>query len=336
MDIKLPNITICPDQQIDAEGIKGLGYQNEELLIAGVVNNTLISWGSHIGLSFQELLNKSYTVGREDLTQILALKNMTSNLRYIPKFGFCAVISKYDVSKNLEFELNNWKGQSLVFLTDSDGASMFNMDYSSHIGDRILLEPFTVLTYKVDVNHVDEKNADTVDCGGQEYENVKQCADEGSEAYIKKYLDCYPPWMSDYNQCTSSITNNNSILTYMKTGFYDEFVRPMFYYQPTLVEEECNKCMIRTQSHVKLIGEDKIKYDYSVLTLIFDKKVKVLKTVYAYSFFDLMFDIGGNYTLKISLQNKEGFTSALNKINVNYKAKKKLYFFVPLSNSVKY
>ena len=53
MDIKLPHITICPDQQIDAEGIKGLGYQNEELLIAGVVNNTLISWGSHIVSHFK-------------------------------------------------------------------------------------------------------------------------------------------------------------------------------------------------------------------------------------------------------------------------------------------
>lgn len=301
MDIKLPHITFCPDQQIDAEGIKSLGYQNEELLTAGVVKDTVISWGSHLGLSFQELLNKSYTVGREDLTQILALKNMTSNLQYIPKFGYCAVISKYDVSKNVEFEINNLKGDSLVFLTDSDGASTFSLDYSSHVGDRILFEPSTVLTYKVDVNLVDEKTADTVDCGVPEYETVKQCADEGSKAHLNNYLDCYPPWMSDYNQCTSSITNNDSILTYMKNGFYYEFVRPLFFYQPTMAEEDCNKCMISTQSNVKLVGEDKIKYKNSVLTLIFDKKVKVLKTVYAYSIFDLMFDIGGNYLIVYSL-----------------------------------
>ena len=290
-------ITICPNNQYYWEKLNDLGYVDDEHLAAGILNETHVSWGAHLGLSFPDLLTELFGSVNEtaggDLNKFLQLKNTESKLEYIPKFGYCAVISHYDVSDNVVFAFDELNGTSLVFVTDSSGASEYNIDYSSQKGDRIVLKPSTIMTYKISIELVDERTTDTVDCNEYDFDTLQECSQIKSLEYIDEYLDCYPPWIFNQSQCKGLI-HNETMNEYLYYEFYDDIVKPLFRYLPTRFERECSRCIISTYSHVKLIGEDETDYLNSQLTLVFDKKVKTIKTVYAYSVFNLLIDIGGD------------------------------------------
>ena len=229
-------ITICPNTQYYWGKLNDLGYADDEHLAAGILNETHVSWGAHIGLSFPDLLTELFGSVNEaaggDLNKFLQLENTESKLKYIPKFGYCAVISHYDVSDNVVFAFDELNSTSLVFVTDSSGASEYNIDYTSQKGDRIVLKPSTIMTYKISIELVDERTTDTVDCIEYDFDTLQECSQIKSLEYIDEYLDCYPPWIFNQSHCKGLI-NNETVVEYLANEFEADFLKPLFYYIPT-------------------------------------------------------------------------------------------------------
>ena len=294
-EVDLPLITVCPIDQLNKEMLKELGYMVEESLMMGNTytkcdGNPCISWGAHLNLSFNQILEKVYTYPNLETQSRDLIPSPINNSVYLPGFGLCSEISDFDPVEKLIIVRNDPSQALRILITDRQYRSYVMPHISSHKGNNILVEPgkSSFITVDIEIRSTCKTEADT-----ETPLDFKKCVDDRIQKKISKELGCVPPWLSPNNQCNKTYTNGFGY------EFVEEYTTPLRNRDNILDEALCRKSCTRTKYIVH--ERESIKQSVEMIEISFNQNVLITETVYNYGLFQFVVDAGSSLGLWLGL-----------------------------------
>ena len=188
-----------------------------------------------------------------------------------------------------------------IFITDRTYRSSASLDFSSHNGNLLEVEP--IGAYEIFVKMKVVSSCKTVT---QEKLSFQECVNERLERDIGTHLGCLPPWMTDLNQCNSTYPSDllNGIPKYK-----ENYVFPHFHLKQTIVENKCKTACSTTNNFVSVrdikkditfIGAGMVKKSGRA-NIYFDEQVEVTEKTFNYGYYNFIIDVGSSIGLWFGL-----------------------------------
>ena len=305
----IPLITICPTNQTNVARLKELKYFKVEYLLEGATScnetNYCKSWGAHANLTFDELLTQAfnnekvsavtYGYSYDDIENV----DIEEKLVFIPKYGICKEISKFNMSQKLQVNYHN-PSEARVLITNRNYRSYFMPDITSHVGSKIFIKPKkeNYVSIKIQVkSYCNTKEEPMTE------DEFKACVDEKIQKDLKQHIVCVPPWLSETNQCKK--TYSKTFFGEFKAKFYQTYTEPISYLLNNIkFEDECRQSCKETTYIVNEGEAADLPYNYlnyGSTYLAFNQKVVVTEKVDNYSLFQYIIDVGSSLGLWLGL-----------------------------------
>ncbi len=190
-EVDLPLITICPLNQTNKAMLTKLGYQRVDTLFQGFTkcnNKPCLSWGAFLNMTFNETINEVFNPEFLNSHDIIATKTL------LPRFGICQEIAQFNPFETVKISnLHSFR----VFTTDKQYKTYFSLDYRSHIGSKIIVQPYKVSNFNVKIVISSScliRNNET-----RNYQFGSCIEDKIQDTVQGKKLDCIAPWLSENN-----------------------------------------------------------------------------------------------------------------------------------------
>jgi hypothetical protein len=252
--IEPPLIIVCPVDQFNITNLNLFGYAEDYEFFNGRVQNMndSLSWGHHVGKSYQAMMN--------ELSNVEAINILEELNSFIPTkrgifsyFGYClelepksldhlVMISNLSVSSNIE-----------VFITDRNTKHYLNMDMTSQIGNMMKMpaQESTLETFRVKIDLYDTtETADEDDCEPSTKYNYSQCVENKIKEDLLPKLNCIPPLLSPNNPCKVTLIDELT-MKYLE----ESYIYPLGTQTRNNAEKKCKKpCIqqVRLQSQVHM------------------------------------------------------------------------------------
>ena len=332
-DTKLPMITICARNQWNQTSLQNFGYFDNMEFLAGFggfeEDDYVFAWGAQHNLSYVQLLDGVLNIDTNNPYEVMKPEDkdyesepIVYETRFYPKFGLCADIQDYRLTKNgdvlLDIEVNmfqqffdnaydlyrnNFTAQ--IFLTDMQLRTKTSLHLQSHWGSSINIENGWDYQYVVKVEHLSifnpKKPANCREYVDEEYEGTVQ---EKLHDLFHPLIDCVPPWVSEKDQCTGVINATEEVTDkyWYNTEVYDTFesISDMIDYP---AQKRSTKPCTVTRSNVmknakKFTEKTLIS---SMIRFQFDNLVVQRTKMLAYGFSDFLIDLGSSLGLWFGL-----------------------------------
>ena len=309
-DDDIPLITICPTDQTNLTRLKELKYYKVEYFLNGATscNETSYcqSWGAHANLTFDQVLKQVFDNDKANkvgygysFSVIDDLVNIEDRLVFLPKYGICKEISKFNISRKLQVNYFN-PSEARVLITDRNYRSYFMPDITSHIGNKIFMKPKkeNYVSVKIQVkSYCNDDNEKPM-----KEDEFKTCVDHKIQNDLEQHIECVPPWLSNKNQCNKTYSNN--FFGKFKDKFYQTYTEPISYLLSNIkFEDECKQsCKEITYN----VNEGEVANlptftNYASTYIAFNHKVVVTEKVKNYSLFQYIIDVGSSLGLWLGL-----------------------------------
>ena len=127
------------------EMLTKLGYLNVDKIFQGQTKchgKPCLSWGAFFNMTFNETINEVFNPWFSISHDIIATKTL------LPRFGICQEIAQFDPKKPVKIiNLDDFR----VFITDKQYRTFFSLDYRSHVGNKIIVQPYKEHNFNVKV-----------------------------------------------------------------------------------------------------------------------------------------------------------------------------------------
>ena len=145
----LPDITVCLTNQTNYTRLYELGYQWKAYMHAGISNcsqGKCLSWGHHLNLTYQKLFQQVHNISIADSVafyeKYLTKEFSNTEIVFLPRYGHCKEMSRYELTNQCSIVINSRKqilNDVRIFLTDRTYRSHFSLDFSSHLGNNLVI-----------------------------------------------------------------------------------------------------------------------------------------------------------------------------------------------------
>ena len=294
-DVTPPLMHLCPLQQYSLTKLRHYGYTNENEMLEGkLMNETFRSWGSHLNMTFQQLVRNVTLFSPEYFIMDHKFDNLLEPVFY-PKYGYCYEVKNYNLSTMLSLpEQTPCKKNFSVLLTSRNTRTFYHGDSNSQFGDRVYIDTLDIYSYKVHIE-IYESAANT-NCNAAPDYSYEKCVDDLIRNDLKEKLGCIPPYLSSSDHCTIVSGIYNKSLAYFGT----EYANSYYINGENIAEKTCAKpCK---QQRVTLTLKDQTpqaENDGSFATFTFDPTVRVNKEIPSYNWFNFIVDIGKKLKLLV-------------------------------------
>ncbi len=222
---------------------------------------------------------------------------LTKEIIFFPKYDFCLKISNYNTTATYEVGINTSPDQDIrVFLTDRNFESFFSLDYTSHQGSPIIVTKGVSQRFEV---KIDVSSTCPIETEVVAKDNFEKCVDDRIQEIIGKPLGCVPPWMSPNNPCNWIYPDNfieNEI-----SNFEALYIDIIYGLKKTEIEKKCKKYCSSTTTTVQEGEKFETEHGNQEIQITFNNRVKVTDTVFNYSPFEFIIDVGSSVGLWLGL-----------------------------------
>ena len=289
-EIDLPLITICPLNQTNTEMLAKLGYQSGDKVFQGFTKcheKPCLSWGTFLNMTFNETVNKVFNPDFYPFTKGVATKKL------LPRYGLCQEITNFNPRTDLKItNLDTFR----IFITDKQYRTYFSLDYRSHTGSKVIVQPYKENNYIVKVVITSSCLISSDEIRNHEFGS---CIEDKVQATVQgKKLDCIAPWLSENNQCNKTFP----------VEFFKEIPKSWndYYFttrklQSTDLEDSCRKSCVTTTFNVEEIETFDTRTSNGRANLHFDPKVVVNEKMHNYNLFQFIIDVGSSLGLWLGL-----------------------------------
>ena len=255
--IEPPLILVCPADQFNISNFNLFGYKKDYEFYQGKVENMndSLSWGRHVGKSFEEMTEK--LINEEDINILEKLNVYISTKRVIfPYFGYCLELKLDSLDFSVIMSNLSVASNVQVFITDSNTKDYFNMDMTSQIGNimKMPVNQTTVETLRVTIDVNDRtETADKDNCEPGTKYNYSQCVENKLQEDLLLKLNCIPPWLSPNNHCKA--TSSDEL---MMKYFDRSYAKPLLTQTRNKAERLCKKpcihqVILQSQVHMQCL-----------------------------------------------------------------------------------
>ena len=303
-DIEPPLITICPFGQWD--NINEFGYAGRRQFLQGKYSesDSLISWGGQQNLTYGKLIGDMLPLNKE-----LIIKGGTYDQRnervdyekkFYPKYGWCYEITNFTLRGDITLILirpDKSDFQAEVFLTDKKLRTFSTVFSPSHHGSSIILTSNKVHTYVVDVeiiSNIDPKKPEN--CKVYTNDEFEMCVDKIFQEIWKPIVNCNPPWLSLYDQCTGKLNISDTTWKALEKQPHSHTIFNLERMETGSAMEECKKASTLTQTNIiekGTVSSEEWMKD-SRLQLKIDKQVVHKTKMLGYGFSNFLIDMGSS------------------------------------------
>ncbi len=276
---ELPLITVCPKDQFDLSVLKKYGYNSYEAFLHGHYSSTV---GNK---SFWEIVDEALVYSIENDVDIRLHKTNGTWIRsFYPKHGYCWEMMDYSFSRHLKISskiLSNKTRTMIVYVSEKDLKTKFDIHLPSSKGEHISLEQDKTITYFIEivkVSYFDPSNSSSCkDYGFMEY---AKCVDDNIQNIASQFeYECNPPWLTSTNNCPNMTWYKKSrVPTLQNTFFKDYLFRPMIEMENLKEKRACpTPCTVlqskvrqgatkdSTEAEIRLLFEDFVLYSHNVI-----------------------------------------------------------------------
>ena len=289
-EIDLPLITVCPVNQTNTTMLTKLGYQSVDYLFKGHTKcngEPCLSWGAILNMTFDETVDEVFNPG------FYKGPKSAETQRLLARYGICQEITQEITQEPVSIF---YYKDSRVFITDKQYRTYFSLDFSSQIGNKIVVESKKEHNFNVKVvissscliSSAEERNHEFGSC----------IEDKIQETVQGKKLDCIAPWLSENNQCNKTFP----------VEFYKEIPKSWneLYFttrklMTTDLEDSCRKSCMTTSFIVEEIETIDVRTSNGRANLHFDPKVVVNEKMHNYNLFQFIIDVGSSLGLWLGL-----------------------------------
>ena len=328
-NIDLPLITVCPTNQTNITALEESGYFYPKFVLAGwKTDEQITSWGDKQNLTFRDVLKilKIWYIDDDELdsmihfsevnyhtylliNQIFDLNSLDAlvlsdnnfynfprkDIIFFPKYGFCYQVSNYSTKFEVGI-ISNIKQDIRVFVTDRNFKSYFSLDYASHQGSPIIVSKGVSQRFEV---KIDVSSTCPVETEVTAKNDFEKCVDRKVQEKIGKPLGCIPPWISPNNQCNGSYPYD--FVEKKIPDFEYEYIDLIYGLKKTEIEKKCRKYCSSTTVTVQEGEKFEQEQDQQEIQITFNDRVKVTETVFNYSPFQFIIDVGSSVGLWLGL-----------------------------------
>ncbi len=252
-------------------------------------------WLNMTYMDILETVYDKYLVKSIILSETSEFPDVKSSIVFLPSFGFCKEITKYDPLYELYVIIpSNHQGKTRIFITDRNYRSYISPYYSTHKGNAILVDYGDTVRYDVKFQVFS-----TCTIVNHEQYDYSSCVDDGIKNTIGRTFGCVPPWMSPNNTCNGIYPGNfrNKIADFNK-----KYVRTALTLQNNDIEKSCQKNCKVTDSTVSFRHRETIEKSVSTTVAFnFEQQVKQFETIYSYNLYHFIIDVGSSLGLWFGL-----------------------------------
>ena len=306
--VELPMITVCPTEQFNLSVLENYGFKSYDFFIRGLILTNKAG-----NKTFWEIVNEALLYSLEHDVDIESEKDNVWNQTFLPKYGFCWNLVNYSYSNVIIVKtktLIKKTGPMVIFLTDKNLRTDFDLHLASHRGENILMEIGKSSTHYVEVeklSYFDPKNETA--CKSYAAMEYAKCVDNDKlDSTIRICYECNPPWLNLGDRCTNMNwtkklpPNNNSVLL-IHYGIFktvlDSHINPIIEMENIDAKRACpTPCTVLVS---KIRNGNSKNEDKSEIRLLFNDFVTYSHNVINYHFTDFLVDIGSSVGLWFGL-----------------------------------
>ncbi len=277
---ELPLITVCPKDQFNLSVLNEYGYDTYGLFVSG-------QYSSQVGnKSFWDIVDEALVYSIDNDVDITLDKSNGTWIRsFYPKHGYCWEVMDYPYSSEITISskiLSSKTGSMIVYLSEKDLRTKFDLHLPSIKGDHISLEQGKEISYFIEVNKLSYFDpSDPSSCkeyGHMEYAN---CVDNNMKNFFLSWkFICNPPWLSYTNVCKNMTWFKKSRFPILQSKyFYQDYVfRPIIEMENLKEKRACpTPCTVlqskvrqgatkgSIDAEIRLLFEDYVLYSHNVI-----------------------------------------------------------------------
>ncbi len=286
-EIKLPDIYICEDQQIDYKQLREIGYQFMGTLLAGEISSSSrITWrGKNGNLSFTEIQN---SVFKNDYSKLETIHDRAEKMFILP-YGFC-----FKLSKSIEDRVTNMKRSTLLIDDPYKGNKLRMTELGIVNFGPTGKETFDSSVIGIEYNLFDSSLQDGKTCKDYEKENTTygDCFINVLRTQLLELYDCLPPWFPDNNGviCEDNIkitVHDKTLMNKTKQDF-----AKIVDGRKINANDKCMKPCKALKASIKKTLHITTRLEKTILTYEILNSVTVHRDMYESDFFDLLVNLG--------------------------------------------
>ena len=276
---ELPLITVCPKDQFDLSVLKKYGYNTSEAFLHG-------QYSSKVGnKSFWEIVDEALVYSVENDVDIQLTSNGTWIRSFYPKHGYCWEMMDYSFSRKLKIRskiLSNKTGTMIVYLSEKDLKTKFDIHLPSSQGEHISLDQEKTITYFIEIIKVslyDPSNSSS--CKDYGYMEYAKCVDDNVQNIATQInYECNPPWLTSINVCQNMnwLKKGGQLQHIDMSSLAKTVFRPIIEMENLKEKRACpTPCTIlqskvrqgatrdSTDAEIRLLFEDFVLYSHNVI-----------------------------------------------------------------------
>ena len=271
-----------------------------------------LSWfGKHGNLTWNETYGLLHHHSNDNVSFVLKeqkVENITE--MFIITIGGCKVFQGQPVKK-MEMEFQDKSGKYIVYVLDPTANNHFQIPFSLGLGEGMYIKfhenTSVVKAYRIQLKETTmETGVACLNYPTAQFKTYSECIDEEIRRGMLQSLGCMVPWMSGKDQCTSPVQRKSEHKALIESvrSKVDDAYGGMEFRADAACPRPCS--LVSAYSRYSSFSTG---YKTNTLILQFDEDILVENIKLAYSFINLLVEIGSCLGLWLGKATEQKYIS---------------------------